>query len=229
VGELTGELSEIVRAGYAGIETTNLFRHHPNEVYVRRLFGESGLALCGCRCPFPVAAEPDGMAEELRYIRSLGSRYLIVGGVGERDPGADAYRNAARLLNEAGKRCEEAGVFLCYEPTEWELTRPAGRPSGIDVLDQETDARWVKYCLNLDLLAASGLEPAQFIDAHRERAVYFHLQSSLSGERKPGGPPVSEPLENAPHNAHLAAVALNPEWLVYEHPRFGGPPAKHSK
>lgn len=223
--DLTRELSELVRAGYAGIETVNLFRHHSNEVQVRRLFAESGLALCGCHCPFPVAVEPGGVAEELRYIRSLGSRYLIVAGVGQRDQGPDAYRNAARLLNEAGKRCEEAGVFLCYEPAEWELDRPGGGPSGIDVLDQETDTRWVKYCLNLDRLADAGLDPARFIEDHRERAVYFHLPASASGVPSLAGPAASQPLGDALNKAHLAAVALSPEWMVYECVHSGGPSA----
>lgn len=215
-GALFDEFAKIARSGYVGIETPNLFRYEPDEVRVRRLFAESGLALCGCRAPLAIVAEPAGLAEEVRYLQSLGSRYLIVGGVGEQDPGLEEYWNAARLLNERGKQCAEAGIFLCYRPEEWELTATRRQSPGLEVLDQETSSRWVKYCVNLDRLAAGGVDPDKFIRERQERAVYLYQSTPAASEPSRNALSLNHSNGTGLNHSYLAAAGAGAEWLVRE-------------
>lgn len=216
---LSALFGEVARLGFAGVETGNLFRQIGDEVQVRRLFSETGLALCGCHTEISECLDPDKLAEDIRFVQSLGSRYLICSGVGERTLGVSEYREAGKLLNEVGKRCQETGIFLCYRHEVAEFDVREGSTSGMDLLDQLTDPKLVKYCLDIRGLHLAQIDPVQFINDHRERAIYFHFQDRSWGEK---GPAEVTKLERGAADAkaaYLAAASLNPEWIVYQHDR----------
>jgi sugar phosphate isomerase/epimerase len=201
--ELSSILHAVATQGFVGAETGNLFRVEGDEQQVRQLFSASGLALCGLRAGFAEFTDPEMLAENLRFVQSLGSRYLLCSGVGDRARGLAAYRDAARLFNEVGKRCRDAGLLFCYRHHAAEFADREGSTCGMDVLDHDTDPALVKYCVDVPCLIQAEVEPVQFINAHRERAAYFHFAAR---RRDPGADTDA---------VYLAAVALNPDWLVY--------------
>lgn len=216
---LSSLFSEVARLGFAGVETGNLFRLNGDEVQVRRLFSETGLALCGCHSDISESLDPEKLAENIRFVQSLGSRYLVCRGVGERALGLADYREVGKLLNEVGKRCLNAGIFFCYRHETAEFEVREGLTCGMDLLDQVTDPKLVKYCLDIHGLRQAQIDPVQFINDHRERAIYFHFQDRLRGEE---GPAETTEFERGAVDfkaAYLAATSLNPEWIVYQHDR----------
>lgn len=216
---LSASFGEVARLGFAGVETGNLFRQNGDEVRVRRLFSETGLALCGCHSDISECLDPEKLAENLRFVQSLGSRYLVCSGVGERTLGPADYREAGKLLNEVGKRCQDAGIFFCYRHEAAEFDVCEGSTSGMDLLDQLTDPKLVKYCLDIQALHLAQIDPVQFITDHRERAIYFHFQDRSRSDEGPTETTKFERRAVDGKAAYLAAASLSPEWIVYKHDR----------
>src|SRR5688572_3829482 len=177
--DIGGVLKEVAEIGFAGAETGNLFRQEGDEAKVRKLFRDTGLALCGCHAGFAEFEDEGKLRENLAYLHALGGRYLMCSGVGDRKRGLAAYRDASRLFNETGKKCRDAGVAFCYHNHAWEFEDREGDTCGMDVLASETDPALVKFCLDVYWIYHGGDDPVRFINAHRDRAVYFHFKDGL--------------------------------------------------
>jgi sugar phosphate isomerase/epimerase len=224
--DIGGVLREVAEIGFAGAETANLFRQEGDEAKVRRMFEETGLALCGCHAGFAEFQDAEKLRENVAFLKALGGRYLMCSGVGDRSRGLAAYREASRLFNEVGKQCRDAGVVFCYHNHAWEFEDREGDTCGMDVLSSETDPAVVKYCLDVYWIHHGGDDPVRFINAYRDRAVYFHFKDGVRG---PDGKAQFRELGRGDVDlkaAYQAAVALDPEWIVYEQDRSDGDPSE---
>jgi sugar phosphate isomerase/epimerase len=224
--DVAGVLRDVAAAGFAGAETGNLFRQEGDEERVRALFAETGLALCGCHAGFAEYEDPEKLRGNLSYLKALGSRYLMCSGVGDRNRGLAAYRDASRLFNEVGKQCADAGVVFCYHNHAWEFEDREGGTCGMDVLAQETNPALVKFCIDVYWVHVGGADPVAFIRQHAERGAYYHLKD---GDRGPGGKPRFTELGNGAVDlkaALAAALATGPEWIVYEQDRSDRDPGE---
>lgn len=224
--DIAGVLRDVARIGFAGAETGNLFRQEGDEAKVRRIFQETGLALCGCHAGFNEFQEGEKLGENIAFLKALGGRYLMCSGVGDRKRGLDAYRDASRLFNAVGKRCRDEGVVFCYHNHAWEFEDREGDRCGMDVLSQETDPALVKFCLDVYWIYHGGDDPVRFINSHKERGAYFHFKDGVRAEdgkaqfRELGRGAVDLKA------AYQAAAALNPEWIVYEQDRSDKDPSE---
>lgn len=223
--DIAGVLKEVAEVGFAGAETGNLFRQEGDPAKVRAMFAETGLALTGCHAGYAEFQDREKLAENLAYLKALDSRYLMCSGVGDRSRGLDAYRDASKLFNEVGKRCQDAGAVFCYHNHAWEFEDREGDTCGMDVLAAETDPALVKFCLDVYWIYHGQDDPVRFINAHRERAVYFHFKDGVRGED--GKAQFKELGKGAVDlkAAYQAALALDPEWIVYEQDRSEGDPS----
>lgn len=222
--DVVGVLREVAQIGFAGAETGNLFRQEGSDVAVREAFESTGLVLCGCHAGFGEFQEPEKLQGNIAYLRALGGRYLMCSGVGDRKRGLAAYRDASALFNEVGKQCRDAGVVFCYHNHAWEFEDREGDTCGMDVLAAETDPALVKFCLDVYWIYHGQDDPVRFINAHKERGAYFHFKD---GVREPDGKAQFRELGRGEVDlkaAYAAAVALDPEWIVYEQDRSDGNP-----
>ena len=223
--DIGGVLKEVAEIGFAGAETGNLFRQEGDEGKVRRMFEETGLALCGCHAGFGEFQEEELLQGNIAYLKALDGRYLMCSGVGDRGRGLAAYRDASRLFNEVGRKCRDAGAVFCYHNHAWEFEDREGDTCGMDVLASETDPELVKFCLDVYWIYHGQDDPVRFINAHRERGAYFHFKDGVRGDdgkahfRELGKGAVDLKA------AYAAAAALNPDWIVYEQDRSDGNPS----
>jgi sugar phosphate isomerase/epimerase len=217
--DIFGVLREVAEIGFAGAETGNLFRQCGEEAAVRRVFDETGLALSGCHAGFNEFQDPAALDGNITFLQAMGSPYLMCSGVGDRKRGLAAYRDASKLFNEVGKKCADAGLRFCYHNHAWEFEDREGDTCGMDVLAAETDPALVKFCLDVYWIYHGQDDPVRFINAHKERAVYFHFKD---GVREPDGRAHFKELGAGAVDlkaAYAAAAALNPDWIVYEQDR----------
>ncbi|MBM3459989.1 MAG: TIM barrel protein [Armatimonadetes bacterium] len=227
--DIGGVLREVAALGYAGAETGNLFRQEGDPDAVRALFQETGLALCGCHAGYGEFQDGERLAENLAFLQAMDSRYLMCSGVGDRSRGLAAYREASRVFNEVGKRCRDAGVAFCYHNHAWEFEDREGDTCGMDVLAAETDPALVKFCLDVYWIYHGQDDPVRFIQAHADRAVYFHFKD---GVRAADGRAQFRELgcgEVDLKAAFAAASALQPAWIVYEQDRTDRTPTESSR
>jgi sugar phosphate isomerase/epimerase len=224
--DIEGVLREVADIGFAGAETGNLFRQQGEETGIRRVFADTGLALCGCHAGFAEFQDGEKLQENIAFLQALGGSYLMCSGVGDRSRGLTAYREASRLFNEVGRQCRDAGIDFCYHNHAWEFEDREGDTCGMDVLSAETDPGLVKFCLDVYWIYHGGADPVRFINDHKERAVYFHFKDGIRGEdgkaqfRELGRGVVDLKA------AYEAAAALNPDWIVYEQDRTDGNPTE---
>ncbi len=217
--DMGGVLREVAEIGFAGAETGNLFRQESYEGRVRRLFEETGLRLCGCHAGFAEFQDEQKLRENLSFTTALGSRYLMCSGVGDRQRGLAAYRDAGRLFDEVGRRCRDAGVFFCYHNHAWEFEDREGDRCGMDVLAAETDPDLVKFCIDVYWVHVGGEDPAAFVREHADRGVYYHFKDGGRGaDGKPWFTELGRGEVDLPA-ALDAALATGPEWIVYEQDR----------
>jgi len=167
--------------------------------------------------------------EDLFYTTALDSRYLMCSGVGDRQRGLAAYRDASRLFNEVGKQCRDAGAYFCYHNHAWEFEDREGDTSGMDVIAAETDPALVKFCIDVYWVHIGGEDPAAFVRKHADRGVYFHFKDG--GKDEQGRPTFSELGQGGVDlkAALQAALETNPEWIVYEQDRTGRTPEESAR
>jgi sugar phosphate isomerase/epimerase len=152
-------------------------------------------------------------------VSALGGRFLLVSGHFDK---LEACREAARILDEAGRRCRDSGVTLCYHNHAWEFGKLDGaRP--IDLLIAESDPELVKLCPDVYWVHVGGDVPAQFIARHRDRCPYFHFKDGLGGERSRAFRELGRGCVDV-KAALEAALACNPEWIVTEQDHTDGDP-----
>lgn len=227
--DVGGVLREVAEIGFAGAETGNLFRQEGDPERVGRLFAETGLRLCGCHAGYAEYVDPARLAENLEYARALGARFLMCSGVGDRQRGLAAYREACRLFNQVGRQAQDAGVVFCYHNHAWEFEDREGASSGMDVIVAETDPELVKFCIDVYWVHVGGEDPAAFIRRHAARGAYYHFKD---GGRDADGRPYFTELGRGEVDlpaAFAAARETRPEWIVYEQDRTDRTPGESAR
>src|SRR4029077_6499321 len=89
---------------------------------------------------------------------------------------------------------------------------------------RETDPALVKFCTDVYWVHVGGEDPVAFVRQHAERGVYYHFKD---GRRGADGKPEFTELGRGEVDlkaAFEAALATNPEWIVYEQDRSAGSP-----
>ena len=87
----------------------------------------------------------------------------------------DGYHAFARKLNEAGKAFTREGLKLTYHFHAFEhINFPTC--TGMDILLNETDPRYVYFQPDVFWLAAAGKEPSQALKDYKGRCSYIHIK-----------------------------------------------------
>lgn len=209
--DLAGVLEEVARAGYSGIEAGNIARVLGLDT-VRRCLAETGLALAGAHVSYDDVCDPQKLRAALEFTRALEGSYLACSGVGQ-VKGIHTYDDAADTFNVAGRICREHGIPFCYHNHAWEFEDLDGE-KGIHRLIARTDPQLVRLCVDVYWVHIGGEDPAEFIRRYADRIECYHAKDGAKGsfcELGAGTVPLPPAVQ--------AALATNPEWLVYEQDR----------
>lgn len=209
--DLPGVLHEVKQAGYDGIETTNLFQDF-EPALVKQLFADTGLVAAACYSGFRDLQSAEAVDRNLAYLHEMGGRYIVASGI-KPSEGLAAVEEEAVVLNEAGRRCHDAGITLCYHNHAWEFEEIAGQRV-IHRLAALTDPDVVKLCPDVYWVQVGGEQPSEFIARYAGRAPYFHIKDGAPGRFTELGRG-----EVDLKAATQAMLATGPEWIVCEQDR----------
>jgi sugar phosphate isomerase/epimerase len=92
----------------------------------------------------------------------------------------DDYKRHADKMNEAGKRCKDAGLQFCYHHHSFEFVK-YGDQRGWDVLLDRLDKSLVGFEVDVFWLSAAGLDPAKTIAELGPRVKLVHLKDRAAG------------------------------------------------
>jgi len=117
-------------------------------------------------------------------LRGLGAQYLVCGGGPPAitdEHGAAEYKAMGQALGEAGLRCKELGIQLCYHPHIDTFVQTAGE---LDKLAATTDPELVGLCIDPAHFTLTGGDPVDVFRRHIGRIKYCHLKDVDSGDPK---------------------------------------------
>lgn len=211
--DLPGVVKAVAEAGYDGMEIGMPADGAQVERFRAAVEG-SGLAVMGAHSGFVQWDDPSVVAHRIKAVKALGGRFVISSG---RFQNLEEYRQAARIMNEVGRSCQEEGVVFCYHNHAWEFeVMDGGKP--IHVIAGETDPALVKLCPDVYWVHVGGEEPMEFIARYQSRCPMFHFKDGLGGEQYAEFRELGEGRVDLP-SALKAALACDPEWVVVEQDR----------
>lgn len=170
--DLAGRLKAMADAGYAGVEIGPQGSPEKDDE-LRRLLDQNGLVVLGAHGSYRTL---DRSEESIRFLKEFGADLLMVSGTGDRSGGAASYSEAARVMNEHGKRAADAGITLCYHNHSWEFHDKFDEGRGMDILLRELDPDCVKLCVDTYWVHDGGDDPAQFLERWKDRLAVLHLK-----------------------------------------------------
>jgi len=182
--DLAGVLAEVKEVGYDGAEVGGDGHGLLGAQAVTSVFRDAGLALTGVHVGYGDCASEARVTELVAFLGQAGSRFLICSGVADHSALA-GYEASAETFSRVGRMCLDAGLTFCYHNHAWEFQPLEGGRQGIYTLLERTCPTLVKLAIDVFWLHVSGVNPAEFIARHADRAGYYHFKD---GARTPDGP-----------------------------------------
>lgn len=186
-----GTLARVAQLGYKQVETYGYGKG--------KWFGLSGAELAavlkenGLQSPsghtFPGSFFlKDGWQEEWKAAvadsRALGQDFITIPWLEESyRNSADTYKKIAAGLNAAGELARSGGVQLAYHNHDFEFASLEGT-TGFDILTKETDAKLVKFELDLYWAVKAGHDPVELFKKHPGRIKLWHVKDMDSTPKK---------------------------------------------
>ncbi|GCE29057.1 sugar phosphate isomerase [Dictyobacter alpinus] len=113
----------------------------------------------------------------IRYMHTLGAQDITVSGpLKWFERSTQDYREAAQVLNRAGKILRAEGIYLHYHNHDFEFAPIDGGQSGMDVLLENLDFSVLDLCVDLGFVWVAGIDPVAYLQQHKERIGYIHLR-----------------------------------------------------
>ena len=168
-------LHKVRRMGYTAVETGGC---PASPEQLKAMLDAEGLKLCGTHTGFErLQNDLDAVIAEHRLwqcpnvgIPSMPGQY--------REGGEEAFRRFAREAAEIGKRLKEAGLSLMYHNHSFEFVR-FGKLTGLDVILQESDPRYLNAEVDVYWVQHGGGDPAAWVRKVTGRMPVVHLKDMV--------------------------------------------------
>ena len=114
--------------------------------------------------------------EHAQFVKDAGGLYMQILDAGKPYPRTSTPDECVRLgkiLTELGKRTADVGIPLAYHN---HMNTLSEHPDKLDIILENSDAKYVKLLLDTGHMVAGGGDPAKAIDRYHERIVFMHLK-----------------------------------------------------
>jgi len=169
--EFEGTLKQMADAGYDGVEWAGLHGKTPEEA--KKLIDQLGLRSAGSHVG--LNAIQGDLTEQVELARTLGYDLLTVPALPGEMRNPAGFREAARLLNQAGATLKDQGISLCYHNHAFEFETVDGE-RGMDILFAETDPAVVGFELDLGWVYVGGEDPKALAAKVGDRIPLLHIK-----------------------------------------------------
>lgn len=169
----------VASIGYDGVEVGARHFYLERPEYYKELLAETGLKLVAVHVGGDFL-NPDSVAQQLAdfdktvaFAQALGSPYVYLSGHHFDRKTIEDYKREAKVYNNLGDRCRDAGMKLCYHNHDWEMVN---QMSGMKVLLQETDPGLMYLVPDVGWLTVANVDPVQFLSKVIDRVEALHFK-----------------------------------------------------
>jgi sugar phosphate isomerase/epimerase len=216
--DFVGTLAKAAEIGYGAVELAGY-----GGLTAEQLRGELdrlGLKVSGAHTPIE-RLEGD-LKNVIAELQTLGARYVICPWLGPaRRPGAEGYKQLAKLFNGVGAQAREGGLVFAYHHHDFELQR-FGDTTGLHIMLAESDPELVKAEIDVYWAAHAGFDPVGLIQEFTGRVPLVHLKDMTPAPERTFAE-VGHGTLDIP-GIIAAAEAAGAEWLIVEQDRCIRPP-----
>ncbi len=86
------------------------------------------------------------------------------------------YKTGIEVLNRAGRQLRDEDIRLHYHNHDFEFQKVDGDKTGMDLLLEGLDPRFVDLCVDVAWVTVAGLDAAAFLKQHKDRIGYLHFK-----------------------------------------------------
>ncbi|CAN5137197.1 sugar phosphate isomerase/epimerase [soil metagenome] len=169
-----GTLARVAAVGYREVEFAGYFGRSAEDV--RTVLVEVGLVAPAGH--FSLNDLERRWNETVAFAAAVGHEYVVLPWHrAERRRNLADYRQLARLCNDFGARCRDAGLTFAYHNHDFEFI-PMEGVIPYDVLTEETDPELVKLELDLYWIRKGGQDALRYFARYPGRFPAVHLKDS---------------------------------------------------
>ena len=178
------------------------------------IVSDLGLAVCNTHIGYDrLLNDIDGVVAQHKLWQT---RHVALGSMPQefRNAGEDGFKRFAEIANQIGEQLHAHGLTFSYHNHSFEFVRFGAR-TGLDVIYEETDPRYVQAEIDTYWVQHGGGDPAAWIAKMKDRMPVVHLKDMvmLNGEQVMAE--VGEGNLNWPAILD-ACQAANVEWYAVE-------------
>lgn len=169
--DFEGTLQKVAELGYKEMQFAGYHGRSPE--HVRRLLDQLGLTSPAAHVSLNIVRED--LEKQIDIARELGQKYIVIPSIPADERTLSHYENHAKTLNEAGKKCKEAGLTVAYHNHSFEFEMQNNK-IGYDYLLSLTDPNLVSFELDLYWAVNADVDPISIFKKHPGRFPMVHVK-----------------------------------------------------
>ena len=173
--DFAASMAKIREIGYRAVQVSQI--GDISDADVKRICDDNGLTICNTHVSVDdLLKNPDAVIEQHRLWNT---RHVAIGGMPLEYRDSEAgFRRFAEIANGIGERLYSAGLTFSYHNHSFEFLR-FGAKSGLALIFEETDARYVQAELDTYWIQHGGADPVFWIEKMDDRMPVIHLKDMV--------------------------------------------------
>jgi sugar phosphate isomerase/epimerase len=171
--DFAGTLAKVAQVGYQEVEFAGYYDKTPKEV--ADLLKTNGLTSPSCHVDYDIVENQ--WSEQLDKAHIIGHKYIVCPWIDEKQRTADGMKRAAELFQKAGEQSLKGGIEFAYHNHTFEFQKAPGLDGKVpyDLL-LATDAKFVKFEMDLCWISVAGRDPVEYFEKYPGRFPLVHVK-----------------------------------------------------
>ncbi|WP_309868081.1 sugar phosphate isomerase/epimerase [Bacillus sp. SLBN-46] len=178
--DFVGTLRKVAELGFNGVEFAGYGGLPVLEV--KKVLDELGLQAAASHVPLEDLES--NLEQVIEDQKLLGSKYVVCPYLLPERRTEQDYQALILLLEQAGQKCRQEGITLCYHNHDFELERLSDGRTALESIFEDTNAENVKAELDVYWLTKAGEKPVEWMNRYRNRTPLIHLKDMTTDEEQ---------------------------------------------
>lgn len=178
--DFVGTLRKVAELGFNGVELAGYGGLSVQEV--KKALDELGLQSVASHVPLEDLET--NLEQVIEDQKILGSQYVVCPYILPERRTEQDYQALILLLEQAGEKCRQEGITLCYHNHDFELERLSDGRTALESIFEETTVENVKAELDVYWLTKAGEKPVEWMSRYKNRTPLIHLKDMTTDEEQ---------------------------------------------